>query len=49
VAGPLIERALERQVRADLETLKDLLEERSFLARTYAVRRFKRRSRPLAR
>jgi uncharacterized membrane protein len=28
LAGPLIERALKRQVRADLETLKDLLEAR---------------------
>ena len=29
LAEPLIERALKRQVRADLETLKDLLEARS--------------------
>ena len=28
IADPLIERALKRQVRADLETLKDLLEAR---------------------
>ena len=32
VADPLIERALEHQVRADLETLKDLLEARSLTA-----------------
>ena len=29
VAEPLFERVLERQVRADLETVKDLLEARS--------------------
>jgi hypothetical protein len=28
LADPLIERTLERQIRADLETLKDLLEAR---------------------
>ena len=32
MADPLIERALERQVRADLETLKNLLEALSLTA-----------------